>query len=239
MVILLIAVCLLTGIISFLCSLTEAVLLTLNPLSLQLQSTRGVKHATQWLALKQHIERPISAILVFNTLANTGPATLAGALFVATFGSHWLWAFTLLISTFVIFGGELAPKIIGVHHADRVAPRLIGPLTWVLRLTQVPQLRTRFMLAFEAGRPAAPDFRHYISADAGIATGAVGDGTAAGSTRFREGSSRSRRATVRTVSSAVVAPHFTRRTTAMFLMVPISATSFRAQVPRPLPLIHC
>lgn len=135
MIFVLIAVCVLTGVISFLCSLTEAVLLSLNPLSLQLQSTRGVKHAAQWLALKQRIERPISAILVFNTLANTGLATLAGALFAAIFGSYWLWPFTLLISAFVIFGGELAPKIIGVHHADRIAPRLIVPLTWVLRLT--------------------------------------------------------------------------------------------------------
>lgn len=28
----------------------------------------------------------------------------------------------------------MAPKIIGVHHAERFAPRLIGPLTWMLRL---------------------------------------------------------------------------------------------------------
>lgn len=133
MVLLLVAVCLLTCVISFLCSLTEAVLLSLNPLSLQLQSTRGEKHAAQWLALRQQIERPISALLVFNTLANTGLATLAGAIFAYSFGSQWLWAFTLVLSAIVIFGGELAPKIIGVHHAGRIAPRLIGPLTWLLR----------------------------------------------------------------------------------------------------------
>ena len=72
MVLLLIITCLLTGSISFVCSLTEAVLLSLNPLALQLQSSRGVKSAARWLQLKQQIERPISAILVFNTAANTG-----------------------------------------------------------------------------------------------------------------------------------------------------------------------
>ena len=133
MIALLLILCASTGLLSFLCSLTEAVLLSLNPLALQLRTTRGEGQAAQWLELKQHIERPISAILVVNTIANTGLATLAGAVFVRAFGSHWLWLFTLLLSAFVIFGGELAPKIIGVHHAEKFAPRLLGPLTLLLR----------------------------------------------------------------------------------------------------------
>jgi len=133
MIALLFVVVFLTGFISFFCSLTEAVLLSLNPLALQLQSARGGSSAGRWLALKQHIERPISAILVFNTLANTGLATLAGALFADSFGNRWLWVFTLLFSILIIFGGELAPKIIGVHYAERLAPRLIGPFSWLLK----------------------------------------------------------------------------------------------------------
>lgn len=120
--------------VSFLCSLTEAVLLSLNPLSLKLQEKKGSSVSGRWLKLKNQIERPISAILVFNTLANTGLATLAGAIAVAVFGSEWLWLFSVIISVLVLFGGEMAPKIIGVHHAEKLAPRLIGPLTWMLRL---------------------------------------------------------------------------------------------------------
>lgn len=134
MLILLIVTTLLTGAISFLCSITEAVLLSLNPLALQLRNKRGEPDATRWLVLKQQIERPISAILVVNTFANTGLATLCGALFVAEFGAHWLWLFTLVLSIAIILGGELAPKIMGVHHTDRIAPLLIGPLTWLIRL---------------------------------------------------------------------------------------------------------
>lgn len=119
---------------SFLCSLTEAVLLSLNPLSLKLQEKKGSDVSGRWLRLKNQIERPVSAILVFNTLANTGLATLAGALSSAVFGSEWLWLFSVIISGLVLFGGEMAPKIIGVHHAERLAPRLIGPLTWMLRI---------------------------------------------------------------------------------------------------------
>ena len=120
--------------VSFVCSLTEAVLLSLNPLALRLQEKKGAENSGRWLKLKNQIERPVSAILVFNTLANTGLATLAGAIFVNVFGSEWLWLFSVIISVLVLFGGEMAPKIIGVHHAERFAPKLIGPLVWMMRL---------------------------------------------------------------------------------------------------------
>ncbi len=120
--------------ISFLCSLTEAVLFTLNPLKLKLQHHRGEILAGRWLAMKQRIERPVSAILIFNTLANTGLATLAGAIFVQVCGAQWLWLFSLALTLLLLFAGEMAPKILGVHHAERLAPRLIGPLTWMLKL---------------------------------------------------------------------------------------------------------
>jgi CBS domain containing-hemolysin-like protein len=122
--------------ISFSCSMAEAVLLSLNPLRLKLDQKRGSSDATRWLQLKSRIERPISAILVCNTLANTGLATFSGAVFSKLYGAEWLWAYSVLMTVAVLFGGELAPKIWGVHHAERLAPRLIGPITVLLRLFQ-------------------------------------------------------------------------------------------------------
>jgi CBS domain containing-hemolysin-like protein len=119
-------------VISFLSSLIEAVLLSLNPLDLKLQEKKGIRSASRWLAMKHAIERPISAILVFNTLANTGLATLAGALFTSIYGAEWLWVLSLLMTIMVLFGGEMAPKIIGVNYAEKLAPKLIGPLSVML-----------------------------------------------------------------------------------------------------------
>lgn len=136
MLILLLFICATVLAASFVCSLSEAVLLSLNPLSLRLQQKNEQKAASaaRWLAMKNQIERPVSAILVFNTVANTGLATLAGAVFVDVAGDDWLWAFSAVISIAVLFGGELAPKILGVHHAERLAPHIIGPLTWLVRI---------------------------------------------------------------------------------------------------------
>ncbi|MDH4454327.1 MAG: CNNM domain-containing protein [Verrucomicrobiota bacterium] len=136
MLLILLFICATVLVLSFLCSLTEAVLLSLNPLSLRVQQSKGGGDgsAGKWLVMKNHIERPVSAILVFNTLANTGLATLAGAVFVQVFGEGWLGLFSVIISVAVLFAGELTPKILGVHHAERLAPRLIGPLTWLVSL---------------------------------------------------------------------------------------------------------
>ncbi|MGV3662964.1 MAG: CNNM domain-containing protein [Prosthecobacter sp.] len=127
-------VCLASLGVSFFASLVEAVLLSLNPLDLKLQERKGGKMAARWLVLKNQIERPISAILVFSTLANTGLATLAGAMFTGLYGAEWLWLFSVVMSVAILFGGELTPKIIGVHHAQAMAPRLIVPLSWMLWL---------------------------------------------------------------------------------------------------------
>jgi len=119
---------------SFLCSLIEAVLLSLNPLWLKTRQDQPHGGSQRWLALKHNIERPISAILIFSTLASTGLATLAGALFSATCGTEWFWLFTATMSFAVLFLGEMTPKILGVHHAEKLAPYLLPPLTVMLKV---------------------------------------------------------------------------------------------------------
>ena len=120
--------------ISALCSLMEATLLSLNPLWLKSRDTDAMPTARAWLELKQRIERPISAILVVNTLANTGLPTVAGAIFLRLFGANWLWAFTLSLTVSVVIFGELVPKILGVNRASELAPRLLRPLHIVMKI---------------------------------------------------------------------------------------------------------
>lgn len=132
MLFLLLLLCAFILTLSFFCSLIEAVLLSLNPLNLKLQQKKGIQGAARWLQLKQQIERPISAILVFSTLASTGLASLAGVIFDDVFGAAWIWVFSVLMSILVLFIGEMAPKIIGVHHADRLSARLLTPLRVML-----------------------------------------------------------------------------------------------------------
>src|SRR5690606_37303342 len=104
MILLLLFTLVLTLAISFASSISEAVLLSLNPLRLKAEGLRGGTSANRWLKFKDRIERPLSAILILNTLANTGLATIAAALFVSTAGAEWLWIFSISLTISILFG---------------------------------------------------------------------------------------------------------------------------------------
>ena len=62
-------------VVSFFCSMAEAILLSLNPVRLETLGKEGKAYAKAWLDLKKNVDRPIAAILILNTVAHTGGAT--------------------------------------------------------------------------------------------------------------------------------------------------------------------
>ncbi len=123
--------------VSFLCSLTEALLLSLNPLTLnRLQATQP-RAAESWKRLKKNVARPITAILVLNTVAHTGGATVAGGAFSEIYGEHNIWIFSVLFTVIILFGTEILPKVIGVTFRKQLAP-WIGPVLEITTLLLYP-----------------------------------------------------------------------------------------------------
>ncbi len=112
--------------VSALCSLAESVLLSLNPIRLETLKKEGSRFAGAWLRMKQNVGRPIAAILILNTVAHTGGATVAGAAFDDLYGEKWVWLFSTVFTLVVLFGTEIVPKVLGVAYAERLAP-LIAP----------------------------------------------------------------------------------------------------------------
>lgn len=121
-------------VVSFLCSLAEAVLLSLNPVRLQTLKQQGQRQAGVWLDLKRNVDRPIAAILILNTIAHTGGATVAGAAFDGIWGDRYIWIFSSVFTLVVLFGTEIAPKVLGVSFNQRLAPFIVGPLQWSISL---------------------------------------------------------------------------------------------------------
>jgi CBS domain containing-hemolysin-like protein len=64
---------------SFLCSILEAVLLSIPPSYIAAQSSAGTKRGAALSRLKADIDRPLSAILTLNTFAHTIGAAGVGA----------------------------------------------------------------------------------------------------------------------------------------------------------------
>ncbi len=121
-------------VVSFICSLSEATLLSMNHIRLETDRQKGLMYATILSKMKSNINRPIAAILILNTIANTGGATFAGSAFSSLYGNEWMWLYSLVFTITVLFGTEILPKVIGVTFADRIAKLLAVPLKVILKL---------------------------------------------------------------------------------------------------------
>jgi CBS domain containing-hemolysin-like protein len=114
-------------VVSFMCSLAETLLLNLNPLTLHRLEATHPRAAESWKRLKRNIAHPITAILVLNTVAHTGGATVAGGAFAELYGEGNIWIFSVLFTLIVLLGTEILPKIIGVTFRNQLAPHA-GPI---------------------------------------------------------------------------------------------------------------
>lgn len=113
---------------SFLCSLSEACLLSLSPADIARISEKRPGIAEIWRYFKHNIQKPIGVILVINTLAATMGASLAGGLFGGLFGPKWIIVFSIVFSFIIIQWCEILPKSLGVRFNRQVACLVARPL---------------------------------------------------------------------------------------------------------------
>ncbi|MCZ7585520.1 MAG: CNNM domain-containing protein [Deltaproteobacteria bacterium] len=79
-------------------------------------------------SLRENIDKPISAILILNTLANTAGAATAGALVSTQTDNIGLGLFSAGLTLAILFFAEVLPKTLGVVHANVLAPILARPI---------------------------------------------------------------------------------------------------------------
>lgn len=78
--------------------------------------------------LRENIEKPITAILSLNTIANTAGAAVAGAAAIAVFGRDWIGLFSAFFTFSILVFSEVIPKTAGVVYARRLAPYVAYPI---------------------------------------------------------------------------------------------------------------
>ena len=77
---------------------------------------QGVKGAKRLKKLKQNSDRPISAILCINTIANTVGASIVGSLVMDIYGSTWVGIFSAIFTLLILIFSEIFPKTIGSYY---------------------------------------------------------------------------------------------------------------------------
>jgi len=141
-VMMLAAYILLALVCSFLCSVAEAVLLSITPSYIEGLEKRNPKHATRLRKLKNDkVDQSLSAILTLNTIAHTVGAIGAGAKATVVFGNAWFGLFSAIMTLMILFISEIIPKTIGaVYWSILEAPTarfvqslivILYPVVWI------------------------------------------------------------------------------------------------------------
>ena len=102
-------------IVSFLCSIMEAVLLSTPVSFLMVKKDEGHKWATSFIRLKNNVDKPLSAILSLNTIAHTVGAAGVGAQAVKVFGEAYFGIVSAVLTILILVLTEIIPKTIGAR----------------------------------------------------------------------------------------------------------------------------
>ena len=102
--------------ISFLCSVLEATLMS-TPISyITMKEDEGDRQAARLKEYKQDSSRPLAAILSLNTIANTIGAAGVGAQATKVFGSQWFGLVSAITTILILVFSEIIPKTIGTTY---------------------------------------------------------------------------------------------------------------------------
>jgi CBS domain containing-hemolysin-like protein len=102
--------------VSFLCSILEAVLLSLSPAYIKVVKERSPKNGALLEQQKKDIDKSIGAILTLNTFAHTLGAAGVGAEAARMFGEEYMFYISAALTILILIFSEIIPKTIGAYY---------------------------------------------------------------------------------------------------------------------------
>ncbi len=128
---------------SFLCSILEAVLLSVTPTFINLKKKEGKGYANILEALKKDVDKPLIAILTLNTIAHTVGAILVGVQAeklpykFEILGVNMVGIVSAIMTLLILVVSEIIPKTVGAtfwkglaNFTSKALKILIFPLKW-------------------------------------------------------------------------------------------------------------
>jgi len=138
-------------IFSFLCSIWEAVLLSITPAFTERKVQEGGEVGETLREFKSNIDRPLAAILTLNTIAHTVGAIGVGAQASAIWGASIMATLVVpvVVTLAILFLSEIIPKTIGANYWRELSGFTVRCLKWVIwvlgPLVFVSQILTKFL----------------------------------------------------------------------------------------------
>ncbi len=127
--------------VSFLCSILEAVLLSISYSFVEVLREQGRRSGVFLQRMQRRIDEPISAILTLNTIAHTVGAAMGGGLALQVFGQEWMALFSAGLTLAILLFSEILPKTLGATYWKELAPAtayVLQILIWVMKPVLIP-----------------------------------------------------------------------------------------------------
>jgi len=162
---------------SFVCSISEATLLSVGNARVESLAQADGALGKLLQRFRRQPDRPIAAILIVNTISNSGGAAIATDQFVQTFpdiSPAWFAAFFVIT---VLAVTEIVPKTMGVVHADALALPVTGVVQVMIVAVWPLLFATRWLARLFAradGGPTTSLDEIRVLTSAGMTQGAFG-----------------------------------------------------------------
>jgi len=120
--------------VSFVCSVLESVLLSVNMPYISVLEKERPSVGKLLRSHKENINKSIASILILNTIANTLGAAAVGAQAAIVFGNEAVVIVSVVLTFAILFFAEIIPKTIGATYWKAIAPAaavLIRVFIWL------------------------------------------------------------------------------------------------------------
>ena len=157
----------------------ESVLYSTQVITLESVPKPQRAHARSMRLMKREVERPLAAILILNTVANTAGAALAGWAAGEVWGAQSLVVFSIAFTLAILFFSEIIPKTIGAVYWRGLWRSSLMPLKMMMLLTTplitVVQLITGLITKKRVGEPQVSEAEILAAARLGAREGEISE----------------------------------------------------------------
>ncbi|MBK1791626.1 CNNM domain-containing protein [Persicirhabdus sediminis] len=143
---------------SFLCSVAEAVILSVTPAYVAALEKEGKPSGKLLASLKNNINDTLAAILTLNTIAHTAGAAGVGAQATEVFGSKSLTIVSIILTILILVLSEIIPKSLGAAYWKQlsgVTAQFLAVLVWPMRKLGVLKLFQKLTSGMTHGSESA------------------------------------------------------------------------------------
>jgi len=126
--------------ISFVCSLIEAVMLSITDAQIAAISETKPGLGYKWEKYNEDISTPLFGVLALNTISHTAGAGGVGAATLQTYGDEAVAVAAVILTLMILIFSELIPKTIGEKYAKQLAGP-VGHAIFVINIITYPLVK--------------------------------------------------------------------------------------------------